>query len=175
MAWSDVVNVFGKCNIFLSVPGYNSGNMNKLGESMDMLPFEQNHFTKEVPGDANGGPDGPPIEVQWLGITYTIRLELSKYDPALALWMETRGVNATNGTILDSEIGKLMLANASSRLCIVSAVSGTVVNFPTCLIREAISYSKGTKFETFSATIVAYRSQSTGIIKNAVGTGLPSA
>ncbi len=179
MTWSDSVQVFGKCNIFMNLPNYSSAAMVKLGESLDMLDTEQNEYNKEVPGDANGGPDGPPIEIQFLGLTYTIRLNLSKYDPTFAAAMEGRGVNATTGTILDAEIGALKLLSKSSRLCIVSAVTGTAINFPCCLIRDAISYGQGTKFSTFSATITAYRAPvghaSAGIIKNNTSTGLPSA
>ena len=56
-----------------------------VGSPLYTLGYTQNGafittegYTVNVPGDENGGDDGPPIEIQSLGETARVRLEFTK-------------------------------------------------------------------------------------------------
>ncbi len=63
----------GPALIRVAIPGVASGALQDLGYTEDGADVVRNPFWAEVKGDQNGGTEGPPIDIQWLGETATIR------------------------------------------------------------------------------------------------------
>lgn len=98
----------------------------------------------DVPSDDAGGEAGPPTNVQYLGETAVIRLELTKFDPTVAdkvqrLYGQLLGKPGTPGTLMFSDAG-----GYTFRLVIASPE--TPLNFPRCFLRDAVEVNKGTRF-----------------------------
>jgi len=152
----DAVQIAGKVNVYTQLIN-TVGNLFKLGETMDMTDVEERAFWHNVPGDRHGGPQGPPIEVQWLGAICVVRMELSRWDAAEIDKLRRREVNATLGTILLAEVGTLMLATKGFRLCLNSATRP--LNFPCAILRDAIPYGMGSKFTSVGLQFECHRCQ----------------
>lgn len=155
----DQVNVTGKVDIrlqFRLVSGLSHPvGLQKLGEQMDMSEPEHQVFLHNVPGDRNGGPEGPPIEIQWLGEIAKIRCDMSRWDPVVWDFVRKMGVKAAMGTITDAMVGQLILAQRAVRLLLVSATRP--INFPCCIVRNPYTYGMGTKFSRASVEFEAHR------------------
>ena len=138
-----------------------------LGYSADMADATDQSFWHDVPGDLHGGPQGPPIDSQYLGQITRIRLELSKFDASVANKVRARLNAATAGTIADANIGDLALQDSKTiRLLLSSA--GDPINFPLCMVKDAVEMARGTKYSTFVCEFEAHRNQTTGVLFNAV-------
>lgn len=153
---ADAVNYCGKVDVKIQLTN-SVGNLIKLGETMDMTDVEERAFWHNIPGDRHGGPQGPPIEVQWLGSIAVVRMELSRWDTANMDLLRKRKVNATLGTMLLSEVGSLMLATRAFRLCLASTTRP--LNFPCVILRDAIPYGMGTKFTSVGLQFECHRCQ----------------
>ena len=132
-----------------------------LGESMDMVQIDHQAFSHNVPGDRHGGPQGPPIEKQYLGEIVRIQLELSRWDPAVWDILRKRQANATLGKVALTEVGKLMLESNRFRLILNSTTRP--LNFPCCVVLDTFQYAMGSKFTAVSALIEAHRVPSGGM------------
>lgn len=75
------VNVAGKCQIWLDTG--TAGALEFLGYSIDGVQIVERPFFVNVPGDENGGSEGPPVDKQLMGDLHYIRLEMSKYDDTI--------------------------------------------------------------------------------------------
>ncbi|WP_321377117.1 hypothetical protein [Trichococcus shcherbakoviae] len=121
------------------------------------------HFL-DVPGDEGGGEEGVPIEIEFLGETARIRLELTKYDDTVANKVHARVVGGTAGT--PAAAGTLIFAGAKDmRVCLVG--TNEPMNFPRCVPREPTELNKGSKFSTLVFEFVAYK-DANGVLYNAV-------
>ena len=156
---ADQVNVTGRVIVKVQFTA-GQGNLLTLGEQMDMTDVERRAFWHNVPGDRHGGPQGPPIEVQYLGEIAIIRIELSRWDPDVWDTLQKRKAIATKGKTLLTEVGTLMLASTPIRLLLHSTTRPE--NYPCCILREAIQYGMGTKFSTAVAQFEAHRMPATG-------------
>jgi len=152
---AQAVQVSGLVTVKITVPG---GSIQTLGEQSDMTEIREQAFFHNVPGDRNGGPQGPPIEVQWLGSIAIIRCDLSSWDATVVDSLRKRAVNATLGTTIQTEVGKLMLDSNGIRLTLDCATRP--LNFPCCIVREPIQYGKGTKFSTMAVEFEAHKKPS---------------
>jgi len=136
------VNVPGAALIKIDA-GQGSG-LETLGYSINGVDVTEESYFSNVPGDQNGGDEGPPIAIQYFGETARVRMELSKWDTAVAdkirakLSSSTAGAIATAGTLLDGSVAN------DFRLLIVP--TSLPINFLFAIPREPIELNRGTKF-----------------------------
>ena len=134
-----------------------------LGWTADGAHIDFEGFFLDVPTDENGGESGPPADIQYLGETARIRLELTKWDTTVEDKITSRvrgtsaGVVATPGTLL---IG----GGLTTRLLILT--TARPINFPVCVFREPIEINKGTKYSRLVISATAYKNGS-GVLHNA--------
>lgn len=139
-----------------------------LGYALDMPEHRDQAFYHDVPGDEHGGPQGPPIDVQYLGRVAHVRCEMSKYDKTVAqkVYARLNGEGAAKwGTIDTADIGSLMIQSSLTMRVLLSNANDPR-NFPTCIVREPVEVGVGTKFSTLMFEFEAHRNQSTGVLYN---------
>lgn len=140
---ADQVNKAGRVEIKVQ-QSVGAGNLKKLGESIDMTDVEDRSFWHNVPGDRRGGPQGPPIEVQYLGSIYIVRMELSRWDPTVYDELITRNALTALGAPALTDCGKLMLEDNAIRLLLHSTTRP--MNFPCAILRDSVQFGMGTKY-----------------------------
>jgi len=188
------VKVAGGSNLYLAdaaVPG----TLFWFGEQMDDTAIITREFFNDVPGDSNGGPQGPPIERQVLGRIVQISFSLSTWSQRVRYWLERQNtVYSVNGAVYDWEIGTPILQKHRFRLLIVPTRNNPIpaggaadksddwftFNFPTALMSSPIECGQSTKFSALSFTMEAHRTPpiddaNRGVIWNRDITGLASA
>lgn len=139
---AESIQVDGPCHVNVDTGAANA--LEELGFSINGVTITEIVFTSDVPGDQNGGDEGPPIDVQYFGEIHRIRMELSKYDELILdkvrpkLYGGTAGLTGTSGTLI---IG----ASKTFRLLLLT--TNRVRNYPTSMLRETpMELNKGTKF-----------------------------
>lgn len=75
------VHVLGRCQI--SVDTGTSNALEVLGYSEDQVRIQERVFRSDVHSDEYGGPEGPPIDVQYLGEIHYITFTLVNFDLAV--------------------------------------------------------------------------------------------
>ncbi len=114
-----------------------------LGYSINGVEIIETTFMSDVPGDQNGGDDGPPIDVQYFGQIDRVRMELSKFDNAVVdkirarLSGGTAGVPGTSGTLI---------AGTSVFYRVLVLPTTNPRNYVAGIPREPIEVNRGTKF-----------------------------
>lgn len=93
------VNVAGKCEIWVGTGS--AGALEFAGYSMDGVSIIERPFFSNVPGDENGGSEGPPVDKQFMGELHYLRIEMSKYDDAVMAKIRTklRGLAAQSSLV----------------------------------------------------------------------------
>lgn len=120
------------------------GGLQTLGTTVDGVDIDEEVFFSDIQGDANGGSEGPPIEIAYFGEIARVRTELNKYDTAVMAAVEARLPSGTAGVI--GTAGTILFANTEyCRLLIDTADSTFVRNYPFALARNAISFTLSTK------------------------------
>ena len=128
-----------------------------LGYTQNGASVRFNGFFLDVHTDENGGDDGPPTDVQYLGETADITLDFTKFDTTVADKIRPRIYGGSAGTV--GSVGTLMSGSSSTyRLCINSPT--TPLNFPVVIFREPIEINKGTKYSTWRLVGTAYKNGS---------------
>jgi len=128
-----------------------------LGYSINGIEITEKVYTSDVPGDQNGGDEGPPIDIQYFGETHTIRMELSKYDATVAAKIQPKQLGGTAGTI--GTAGTLYGAGSKSFRILLTATNFTR-NYLACVPRgEPISLNAGTKF---TKLVLEFEAQASG-------------
>ena len=165
-----------------------------FGEQMDDTSIVTREFFNDVPGDSNGGPQGPPIERQALGRIVQISINLSTWNQTVRYWVERQNMYSVNGAVQDWEVGTPLLQYHRFRLLIVPARNNKMTvaapadksedwfcfNFPTVLMSSPIECGQGSKFSSLSFTLEAHRGPAIddatrGVIWNRDVTGLDTA
>lgn len=165
-----------------------------FGEQMDDTAIVTREFFNDVPGDSNGGPQGPPIERQALGRIVQISINLSTWNQTVRYWVERQNMYSVNGAVNDWEVGTPLLQYHRFRLLIVPARNNKMTladpidkgsdwftfNFPTVLMSSPIECGQGSKFSSLSFTLEAHRGpqisgDTRGVIWNRDITGLDAA
>ena len=156
------VNVAGLATIKAGTGA--SGALESLGYTMDGARITSEGYTTNVPGDQNGGDEGPPVEIQYLGETARVRLEMTKWDTAVQAKLEARFKGGTAGT--PPTAGSLMFAGGGYfRLLIHSPA--TPRNFICAsLLKQPIEINKGTKFSRLVLEFECYKDPTTGVLYN---------
>jgi hypothetical protein len=70
--------------VAISVGTGSADALESLGYSMNGVTYIEEAFYDNVMGDQNGGDAGPPIEIQVFGQIHRVRMELTKWDEAVA-------------------------------------------------------------------------------------------
>lgn len=139
------------------------GSLETLGFSMDMADTTDHAFYHDVPGDLHGGPQGPPIDSQFLGRVIRGRLEMSRWDEDVFKKLQARITSSQAEDVDDADIGKLLFQDTEYIRILLSSANLTR-NFPICIMRDAWELPLGTKFSAAVVEFEAHRNQSTGII-----------
>jgi hypothetical protein len=166
----EYIQVAGASKLYIGFPANNYSTLVKIGEQMDETRLSVQKFTHDVPGDSHGGPQGPPIEKQQLGMIVRGQFSLSRWDPAVKRLIESHNVNAVEGRITDAEIGSLLLRDRSFRIVIAPSKSNPIPfgesdagkdwffrNFPCCVVGDPVECGQGTKFSVLSFSFEAHR------------------
>ncbi len=126
-----------------------------LGYTRNGADIRGKAFFQDVPGDENGGEQGPAIEIQYLGETSVIRLELTKYDPAIATKALARLKGGTEGT--PGAPGTLMFGGDKTSSLTISPTSGQAVVFDRVLLRGDWEINRGTRYSTLVLEFEAHK------------------
>lgn len=124
-----------------------------LGYSAEGVEIEENVRYLDVPGDQNGGSEGIPIDVQYLGQSDLIRFDLTKYDAAVMAKLTPRLKGGTAGSI--GTVGTLWQASSSYFRVLLTATNFTR-NYIGCLPLEPHSLNAGTKFSRQRLSFICY-------------------
>lgn len=134
---------YGLCDIKVAVPF--NGSLVALGTATDQINISRRLFYADIQGDRNGGHQGPPIETQDLGEIWTVNMSLSSFNKTAIALLQTRAVRATNGVVLQSEVGLMILKEKSIRLLLDFPSASDTQNFWCAIVREPIQVGVGTK------------------------------
>lgn len=160
--------VAGACEVKIASPSVNSGILQVLGFNRNYAEVRKEAFFLDVPGDENGGDDGPPIEIIHLGEICIIRLELTKYDLTVANVVRSRVDGAIAGQ--PTAAGTLMFNGGGGGGSTMRLLLNTPVdprNFPRVIPRNAIEIGRGTKYSTLVCEFEAHKDAS-GVLYNDV-------
>jgi hypothetical protein len=165
--------VAGPCAVYVALPSVSAGVPLLLGYTRNGAQIREETFHLNIPGDQNGGDEGPPIDVQQLGMVVHIVLELTKWDKTVADHIRKQADGATLGTPVAP--GSLMFtANLGWRLTLVPSLGsgiGQPLNFPRCITRQPREINIGTKFSTMFVEFEAHKA-SEGVLWNNSTTGI---
>lgn len=197
---TEYIQVPGKCNVYIGYPSDSYAALEKVGENINETQLAVEPIMHNVAGDQHGGQEGAPIEMQALGYRVRGQLQLSKWNPEVRRKIERHNLYATDGAVLDSEIGSLLLRDRSFRILLKPAKDNPILladagagavanddyfvrNFVCCTIESAIACGVGTKFSVLSFAFTAHRApddhplapaaNGSGLIWNYNETGIP--
>lgn len=124
--------------------------LESLGYSVNGIEIEEHPFYGDVPGDQNGGDEGPPIDIQYFGEIHRLHIELSNWDAAVAAKLIAKINTGTAGVA--GTPGVLMLAGGwYYRLLLVATnTSNNTRNYLRALVRDRTAFNLGTKFKKLS-------------------------
>ena len=201
MPTTEYIQIAGKSNIYIGFPADSYAALVKVGEQTSDTQLAVQHIKHKVPGDRHGGPEGPPIEEQILGMVITGELNLSRWDQEVRRKIERFNAMATDGAIAQSEIGSLLLRDRSFRILIDPTKTNAIAlseagagaaedddyfvrNFVCCTIDTPIACGQGTKFSSLRFSFTAHRAPeghplapedpNDGLIWNRDRTGIPA-
>ncbi len=140
------VNVAGPVGIWVNTgPAYA---LEHLGWSQDGIQIQEIPYITGIPGDQNGGSDGPPIEYQQFVSQHRIVLDLNKYSETV---MAKVALRANPAAAITQRVGQLLFCSAQYyRVLLTSFDSeGTVTfirNYPYCVPFDPIDANYGSKY-----------------------------
>lgn len=131
--------------------------LENLGYSADGIQIEERMFHSDVPVDLNGGPEGPPGDVQFMGSVHIITFRLTKFYDSVLDKITPYLYGGTNGQIPDP--GSFMSSNGFRLLLYpddYASGSNNPRNYPLAFPRGSISFNKGTKYRAVQMTWEAH-------------------
>jgi hypothetical protein len=135
------VHVAGPAQIKVDTAAGNS--LEELGYTINGAEIREEIFHSNVPGDENGGDEGPPIDVQYFGEIHHVRLELSKWDASVANKVLAKLYGGTAGVL--GAAGTLMAGGSKTvRLLINASIEPR--NYLKAFLRNQSELNKGTKY-----------------------------
>ena len=159
---AEIVVVRGACQVRVAT-GEDSA-LETLGYTRNGADITLESMFLDVPGDQNGGDDGPPIDVQYLGDIARVRLELTKWDEAVADKLLPRLRGGTAGT--PGAPGTLMFQDSKSYRLLLNSASEPR-NFLRTFPRMPIEMNAGTKFTTLVIEFECHENEN-GILYNEI-------
>jgi len=187
------IKVAGRSNLYIADNSQASQPLYYFGEQMDDTPLIFQEFYNDIPGDSNGGSNGPPIDRQVLGRNVRVNFNLSTWNHKIRYMLEQHnGAYEVAGRVQDFEVGKLLFHNHRFRLLIVPLHNNDMIdavvdksddyftfNFVNAHLVSPIEVGQGSKFSGMRFTMEAYRSPAgatdAGVIWNRDVTGLTTA
>ncbi len=161
---AEQINVARKTTVLVDLADGNG--LVTLGTGADMPVITDEAYWFDVPGDSHGGPQGPPIDIQYLGQVRRGRVEMSRFDNVVYERMKSRMANTADGnTVADADIGNLMIQD-SKTIRVLFRSTNRVRNFPIAFVRDSIELPQGTKYSGLLMIFEAHRNQTTGVIEN---------
>lgn len=134
-----------------------TANLDDLGQCNDMIEIEERSFMHNVHGDRNGGPQGPPIEVQNLGAIHVVRFTLVQFDVTIVDKLRKRAQQSTAGTIAQADVGTFMLTTNAVRLTLNTPQTEDIRNYWCAIVREPIRVGYGTKYSEWQFEFECHR------------------
>lgn len=121
--------------------------LESLGYSINGVEITEESFFSDVPGDQNGGDEGPPISIQYFGEIARVRMELSNWDSTVGDKVRGKVPDTAAGVI--GTVGQVIDGTGTNyyRLLILSTTEPQ--NFLFAIPRGAIEVNKGTKYSRF--------------------------
>ena len=149
------IQVTGVVNVQYAIP--HTGALVELGVATDSIQITERHYYHDIPGDMNGGQQGPPIDIQKLGEVHTINIRFSSWHLGNMQLLE-KHFHTTRGAVAQGEVGKLMFQSGQAiRLLLETIDIENIRNYWHCILREPKSFSIGTKYTEQSLTFEAHR------------------
>lgn len=157
-----VVQNAGLATIKVASPA--NGTLLLLGYTRNGADVTQQGFFVDVPGDENGGDQGPPIDIQYMGEIAHIRIEMTKWDPANIDIVKARIAGGTAGS--PGTAGTFMFQGGVDFRLVIDAPN-LPRNFPRVVFREPIQKNHGTRFAMVVFEGIAYKAAS-GVLYDTV-------
>lgn len=125
-----------------------TGPLSVLGFSRNGVDITEEPFFLNVPGDEQGGDDGPPIDVQFMGTVHRVRIQLTKWDKVVSDKLTNRIAGAdTPGDFQNVVPGTFMLGELVFNRLVLDALNALFDrNYPIAILRDNTEINKGTKF-----------------------------
>lgn len=157
------VHNHGKATIKVDTGSSNA--LEILGYTRNGVDVYDEGFWIDVPGDENGGDQGDPIDIQYLGEMARVRIELTKIDTAvLAKVMKRRNAAAKTAGTVDTPGRFVFLNSEFFRLVIDSPTDPR--NFLRAIPRAPTQKNMGVRFTMKTIEFDCYKNDS-GVIYNA--------
>jgi hypothetical protein len=117
------------------------------------LRFES--MSVDVPGDQNGGEQGPPIDIEYLGDIAHVRLELSKVDKAVRDKLMNRLKGGTAGT--PGAAGTLVFQDSKAFRLVIDSPGDPYDFGRATLVKTPHELNVGTLYQTVVFEFVCYK------------------
>lgn len=134
----------GKAQVLVDTGTSNA--LEELGYTINGVEIEEQPFQTNIPTDENGGDEGPPSGIQYLGEIHIVRTELSKFDTAVLDKLDPKVYGGTTGQT--STPGQEYFGNSLNWRLLIKPTPTSPVrprNYLGAIIKR-ISRNKGTKF-----------------------------
>lgn len=154
--------VAGYCEVYADTGADRA--LDNVGVTINGVQFVEQRFHSPVPGDENGGEEGPPVDKQFMGAVDLIQCDLSKVNETAIEVIRERAMASTSSGSIGTPGSLLIAGGFYTRILVVS--SGFVRNYPICLLGEPIAFSTGTKYSRTRVAGEAHRNISTGLLWN---------
>lgn len=163
------VNVAGLATIKLAVAAGTP--LNTLGYTQNGAQITFEGYQENVPGDENGGDAGPPVDVQYLGQTARVRLELTKFDTTIAQSILARLPAGTLGSpVATTTPGILLFASSQFFRLLIHSVTSPY-NFPCAtFVQPPHEINIGTRFSRYVVEALCYKHPTSGVLFNSTTT-----
>lgn len=152
-------HVAGPCEILIGE--MDGATTNSLGYSRNGVDLRFEGFFEDVPCDTDGGDRGPPADVNYMGESATVRLELTKWDAALAEMIVPR----VNGAVAGVPAGPGVLFKQDGvafRLIVLPQTPG--FDFKCAILRGATEINKGSRYSTLVLEFQCLRHPTSGVL-----------
>lgn len=131
-----------------------AGVLADLGYTINGVEITENIYKGEVPGDENGGEEGPPIDIQYFGEVHTLRMQFSKFDASVLTTIKAGIAGATEGT--PGLSGTLYFQGVKDwKLKIVS--TNFTRTYGRVIFSEPKEFNTGTKFTRMMIVATCYK------------------
>lgn len=145
------INVAGASPVYVDTGSAHA--LELLGYTADGCEIDFPGYFLDVPVDDHGGESGDPADVQYMGDTARIQLNLTKWDEAVADKIRPRLYGGSVGVV--GTRGSLMIGGALTYRLLINSPTRPY-NFPVVIFRDAHRINKGTKYSTWVNGGVAY-------------------
>lgn len=161
---SATINVAGPVAVSIKPAG---GALMDVGYTEQGVDITEQIFSYDVQGDQNGGDQGPPIDIQYMGAVDIVRMTFTKYNQTTMQIIRDR----LSGTSPDTPgtAGVLHFQGTLAYELLLDCF--TPRNYTRVVFREPIETNKGTKHSKLTLIATCYKDGS-GVLYNTTGSAL---